>query len=397
MTDLAFPSTLPVWMACIFWVATALFVSGALAASWHLLWLRRLPPLDLLAPEKAEASQRKFFCSVIVPARNEEARIEQTVRRLLAQRGVELELIVVDDRSTDRTGEILKQLAKEDSRLSVVRIDALPERWLGKCHACHVGALAAKGDWILFTDADCWSKPDVLLRALQVAEHEQVDHVTLSSGLAAANFGLRAGSLLFHLSIVNWFSGVNRDRPNSHLGLGAFNLVRASAYHQCGGYEALRLTVLDDVKLGLLLRRAGKRTRAFLGVQDVEAHWGTSLWDVVRLMEKNYFAALEFNLPLALGVGALLTLLICVAVVGFLSGTVSGLVAALSPFGLVVPAAILARRLAWSWSVALGVPFVLPVFVCALLNSTLKTLWRGGIRWRDTFYPLEALRAGRVR
>jgi hypothetical protein len=397
MTDLLFPAAQPVWMTCIFSGATILFISGTLATLWHLRWLRRLPPLDSLTPDGAVSPQGKVHCSVIVPARDEEARIEQTVRRLLAQRGVELELIVVDDRSTDRTGEILRSLAQEDSRLRVVCIDALPEGWLGKCHACHVGASAAKGEWILFTDADCWSKPDVLLRALQVAEREQADHLTLTSGLAAPSFGLRAGSLLFHLSIANWFSGVNRDRPKSHLGIGAFNLVRASAYRQCGGYEALRLTVLDDVKLGLLLRRAGNRTRAFLGADDVEAHWGTRLWDVIPLMGKNYFAALEFNLPLALGVGAFVMLLMSVVVLGGISGTGSGLAAALSPFCLVVPAAILGRRIGWPWSAALGAPFVIPVFVCALLNSTLKSLWRGGIRWRETFYPLEALRAGRVR
>jgi cellulose synthase/poly-beta-1,6-N-acetylglucosamine synthase-like glycosyltransferase len=362
-----------------------------------LRWLRRLPSLDPSAPEAAVASQDKVRCLVIVAARDEEARIEQTVRRLLAQRGVELELIVVDDRSTDRTGEILKQLAKEDSRLRFVRVDALPERWLGKCHVCHVGASAPKGEWILFTDADCWSKPDVLLRALLVAQREQADHVTLTSGLAVPSLGLRAGSLLFHLSLANWFSGVNRDRPKSFLGFGAFNLVRANAYHECGGYEALRLTVLDDVKLGLLLRRAGKRTRACVGADDVEAHWGTNAFSAIKLMEKNYFAALDFRLPLALGVIAFLSLLVGGAVLGAMSGTGAGLAAALSPFGLAVPAAILTRRIGWPWLVAPAVPFVVPIFVCALLNSTLKTLSRGGIRWRDTFYPLEALRAGNVR
>lgn len=332
----------------------------------------------------------------MVAARDEEARIEQTVRRLLAQRGVELELIVVDDRSTDRTGEILARLAKEDSRLRIVRIDTLPEGWLGKCHACHVGASAARGDWILFTDADCWSKPDVLLRALLVAEREAADHVTLTSGLASPSLGLRAGSLLFHLSLANWFSGANRDRPKSFLGFGAFNLVRASAYRQCGGYEALRLTVPDDSNLGRQLRRAGKRTRAVLGVQAVEAHWGTRLWDTVRLMEKNYFAALDFRLPFALGVIAFLSLLMGLAILDAVSGTSAGLAAALSPFCLALPAAVLARRIAWSWLVALGVPSVLPVFVYALLNPTLNKVWHGGIRWRDTFYPLKALRAGNM-
>jgi len=282
--------------------------------------------------------------------------------------------------------------------LRVVRIKALPEGWLGKCHACHVAASAAKGEWILFTDADCWSKSDVLLRAVRVAEREGVEHVTVTSGLAVKSPGLRAGSLLFHLSIANWISGVNRDRQNAHVGFGAFNLVRASAYRACGGYEALRLTVIDDLKLGLLLRRAGKRTRAYIGADDVEALWGTRLWDVVRLMEKNHFAALEFNLPLALGVGAFFILLISIVALGAVSGTGSGLAAALSPFCLVVPAAVLARRIRWPWTIALGVPFTLPVvMVCSLLNSTFKTLWRGGIRWRETFYPLDALRAGRVR
>ena len=384
-------------MTFIYLGTAALFAVGASAALWHLRWLRRLPPLDSLAPDEAASSQVKVHCSVIVAARDEEARIEQTVRRLLAQQGVELELIVVDDRSTDRTGEILEQLAKGDSRLRVMRINALPEGWLGKCHACHVGASAAKGEWILFTDADCWSKPDVLLRAIRAAELERADHVTLTPGRTTTNLGVRASALLFHLSCVNLISGVNRDRPKSHLGLGAFNLVRTTAYRQCGGYEALRLTVLDDVKLGLLLRRSGKRTRAFLGADDLEAHWGTNAFCTIKLMEKNYFAALEFSLPLALGVGAFITLLMSVVVLGAVSGASFGLAAALSPLCLVVPAAILARRIGWSWSVALGVPFVVPVFLCALLNSTAKTLWHGGILWRDTFYPLETLRAGRVR
>ena len=106
-------------------------------------------------------------CSVIVAARDEEARLEDTVRHLLAQRGVAVEVIVVDDRSQDRTGDILRRLASEDARVQPRRVDVLPDGWLGKCHACHLGASAATGEWILFTDADCWLKPDVIARALR--------------------------------------------------------------------------------------------------------------------------------------------------------------------------------------------------------------------------------------
>jgi len=344
----------------------------------------------------AGASPPRIRCSVVIAGRNEASRLEQTIRCLLAQRGVELELIVVDDRSTDQTPEILRRLTAEDARLQVMRVDALPDGWLGKCHACHVGASAATGNWILFTDADCWLKPDVISRALLVAEREQIEHVTLAPGTVAENPGAKAWHLMFLISLANWFSGVNRDRPKAHLGIGAFNLVRADAYRQSGGYHELRLTVVDDIKLGLLLRRAGKRTRGFLGAQDVECHWGATVGDMVRIMEKNYFAALDYRLGLALG-GTLFTVIIIgILAAGFIGRTVPGMVAALSPLSLILPAAILAKRIGWHWTSAILAPFMIPVFVYALLNSVYAALRHGGIRWRDTFYPLAILRSGNV-
>src|SRR5262245_31517011 len=236
------------WTTLLFSGTVALFALGTLTLLWHLRWMQRLPPLEALP-----SASGKIRCSVVIASRNVESRIEATIRRVLAQRDLETELLVVDDRSTDRTGEILRQVASEDARLRVIRVEALPEGWLGKCHACHVGANAATGEWILFTDADCWLKPDVVARALRFADGERVDHVTLTPDIGARGPGVRAWHLMFLLSFANWFSGVNRERPKSYLGLGAFNLVRASAYRACGGYEALRLTVLDDVKLGLIL------------------------------------------------------------------------------------------------------------------------------------------------
>ncbi len=244
-------------------------------------------------------------CSVIVAARDEDARLEATVRHLLAQRHVALEVIVVDDRSTDATGDILRRLASEDTRVRATRVEHLPDGWLGKSHACHVGASVATGDWLLFTDADCWLKPDVIARALRVAARDAADHITLTPGVAAETLGAQAWHLAFLGSLSNWISGVNRDRPRAHLGIGAFNLVRTSAYRACGGYEALRLTVVDDIKLGLLLRRAGSRTRAFLGGADVECHWGTTVPSMIKIMEKNYFAAVDFRLaPVVAGATA---------------------------------------------------------------------------------------------
>jgi len=391
--------TRPMWATLIFSATTALFVAMTLAALWHLRWVRRLPSLeDLTVPHRSTLStERQPRCSVVVAARDEEARIEQTIRHLLAQRGVEAEFIIVDDRSADRTAEILNRLAKEDARVRVKRVDILPDGWLGKCHACHLGASVATGDWILFTDADCWLRPDVLARAVWLAERDGAEHVTLAPGTEVENLPTRGWHLLFLTSLLSWFSGVNRDRPKSFVGIGAFNLVRAPAYRECGGYQALRLTVVDDVKLGLLLRRAGKRTRAFLGVDDVVCHWGTTLGSMVKVMEKNYFAILDYRMALVLAGSASVMLVLSIIVVGLMTRTTAGLAAAFSPMLLSLPAAILARRLGWAWPCAVFTPLMFPVFWYTLLNSAFVTLRQGGIRWRETFYPLDTLRAGNIR
>src|SRR5262245_51934252 len=278
------------WVTLLFSGVAVLCVGTTLSVLYHLRWARRLPPLESPVGRPASLNPHPnrgpVRCSVIIAARDEETRIEASVRHALAQSGVDIEVIVVDDRSTDRTGDILRRLEAEDGRVQVRRVDALPDGWLGKCHACHVGASAATGDWILFTDADCWLNPDVIARAFAVAERDGADHVTMAAGTVLECTFTRAWYLLFLTGLAGWMAGVNRDRPKSHVGIGAFNLVRADAYRQCGGYEALRLTVVDDIKLGLLLRRAGKRTRAFLGSDDVECHWGKTVGSMVKIMEK---------------------------------------------------------------------------------------------------------------
>lgn len=276
-------------------------------------------------------------------------------------------------------------------------IETLPEDWLGKCHACHVGAGAAAGDWILFTDADCWMRPDVLARAVAAAEQENVAHITLTPGIAPRMPGAAAWHLIFLMSLANWISGVNLDRPKRYLGMGAFNLARAPAYRASGGYEAPRLTVLDDVKFGLLLRRAGHRTRAFLGGDDVECHWGTTVREMIRIMEKNYFAALEYRISAAFILGLCAPLAWLGAVAGPFTGTPAGAAAGLALVSLMLPTGILARRLGWPLRHAALTPLVFPTLFYAALKSALVTLRQGGVRWRGTFYPLERLRAGTLR
>jgi hypothetical protein len=388
------------WITVAFISTAALYVVLTMATLRHQRWARRLPALEALpAPPRPDGSTTisTVRCSAIVAARNEGARLEGTIEHLLAQQHVALEVIVVDDRSTDATGAILRRLAAGDTRVRAMRVEHLPDGWLGKSHACHAGANVAAGDWLLFTDADCWLKPDVIARALRIAARDGADHVTLTPGVAAETLGARAWHLAFLGSLASWISGVNRDRPGAHLGIGAFNLVRASAYRACGGYEALRLTVVDDIKLGLLLHRSGTRTRAFLGGPDVECHWGTTAPRMIKIMEKNYFAAVDFRLaPVAAG-AIVVGLMFGTSIFGLSTGTVAGMAAALAPWSLALPAAVFARRLGWSYVSAAITPLFYLVLFFALVRSAMVTLRQGGVRWRDTFYPLDVLRRGNVR
>jgi glycosyltransferase involved in cell wall biosynthesis len=331
-------------MNLLFGGLTGLFLVVSMAALVHLRWARRLPSLKDL---QANPDQKRVRCSIVLAARNEEERIEKTIRLILAQSDVEVDVIIVDDRSTDRTSEILKRLSAEDPRVQTKRVETLPDGWLGKCHACYKGASMAKGEWILFTDADCWLQPDAIARALKVAARDKVEHVALTPGVAPGTLPGQAWHLAFLISLANWFAGVNRDRPKSYFGMGAFNLVQVAMYHRCGGYEKLRLTVLDDVRFGLLVRRAGGRTRAFIGGDDVECHWGHTARAMIKLMEQNYFAAMNYRTALAGGAAIIFALLAVLTIAGPLTGTWTGIAVPFAWLSMALPAWVCARRLGW--------------------------------------------------
>jgi glycosyltransferase involved in cell wall biosynthesis len=284
-------------------MADTILFFAAVAVVWLALTvttLRGVRAVKTLPPLPAAAAESRPRVTVIVAARNEEARIETTVRRLVTQRGVELEVCAVDDRSTDRTGEILRRVAAEDARLKVRRVDALPAGWLGKCHACHLGAQAASGEWLLFTDGDVWMKLDVIARAVAAARAEGADHVCLLIGMSHGTLAGQACHLIAMMSVARKAARLDTGRPDAYMGIGAFNLVRAAAYRDAGGHVPLRMTVCDDWMLGLLLRRAGGSARAFLAGADVVADWFATPFGMVRALEKNYFAARDYRLSTVL-------------------------------------------------------------------------------------------------
>jgi cellulose synthase/poly-beta-1,6-N-acetylglucosamine synthase-like glycosyltransferase len=394
--------------------------SCLLAAGWlvlaRLTWLaaRQMRPLSEEMGEAAAGAPSGTLpaLTVVIAARDEAQGIETTVRRLLAQNLPRLEIVAVDDRSSDGTGEILDRLAAgaEAGGLKVIHVRELPGGWLGKCHACQVGAAAGRGEWILFTDGDVsLAAHDLLARVLRLALDRRLDHVavapdtrpmTLVQGALMTLFGQ-----MFLLATRAW--EMDRDQPRGGAGVGAFNLVRRAAYERVGGHRLLRLDPADDVKLGKLLRETGARQRLFNGFGLVFCRWHTSALQVVRGLEKNFFAGFGYSLTaLALATSLLLTIQFGPLAAGLwgLAATDTGAPAALRIVAW-VPLALQTALLAAGYAVAvrrsgihpasaLAHPLAVLLLVAAAWNSALRTLSRGGILWRDTFYPLAELRRG---
>lgn len=380
------------WVTCAFWLIAALVMIRSTLTLKHLPLLQSFqnPPPTL---------------SVLIAVRDEAARIEKTVRQVLAQQGVSLQLIVVNDRSRDSTPQILQNLANEFQQLKIITVEHLPENWLGKCHAMHVGANGSNGEWLLFTDGDVWLAPDVAARAIAAAQDMKVDHITLAPGQHMAENQkpgalYQACMLMFHLAINVHLGRANRDRPNSMAGIGAFNLIRKDIYQKIGGHESLRLEVADDMKLGLLVRRANPmgKSRALLAEDAVECDWAGSVRGINRALNKNMWSGLNFSLPFAIFLTLLLgTFWIIPFVALFFLPTPSAIAAASGIALLILGTAVQAAKNRWRLWPALLAPLAGPIIAAVLWNSILTTLRQGGIRWRDTFYPLSLLRSGMVR
>src|ERR1700758_4858985 len=195
--------------------------------------LRNLPRIpNLLDARYAEPLPPRAtpLISVIVPACNEEVNIEAALRSLLAIQSVPIEILVVDDRSTDQTGAILDRIAAEfRSGLTVIHIAELPPGWLGKPHAMALAARQATAPWLLFTDADVFFAPDSLLRAINFVQAENADHLVLFPSLILRSFGERMMMAIFQLFAFLGARPWRVAEPASRdsIGMGAFNLVRA--------------------------------------------------------------------------------------------------------------------------------------------------------------------------
>jgi glycosyltransferase involved in cell wall biosynthesis len=386
------------------------WIAGTILA---LAWFSRIVDAALGMPSVADVTRPQWDrnpvspagnprVSIIVPARNEEETIEPALNALLALDYDNYEVIAVNDRSTDRTREIMERVAGSPQAhgcLRVVHHRELPAGWLGKTHAMWTAANQATGDWLLFTDADVLFKPDSLRRALAYAESEPADHVVLFPRMIMKRPGeymmIAFFQTMFMFGHRPW--KVADPSTDDHMGVGAFNLVRRRVYDKVGTYGALRMEVLDDMKLGKLVKKAGFAQRNVFGGDLISIRWAKGAMGVVNNLTKNFFAVLSFQwwrtVISAFGLAFLNF--------GPFLGVWLAHGWARVPYAVALGSMFLIY-IGMSWRSAVPPYYFLlhPVsttlFIYTLLRSMCLTLWNDGIEWRGTRYPLTELRKGMV-
>jgi glycosyltransferase involved in cell wall biosynthesis len=371
---------------------------ASVAKLFEVLCARRLVrPL----PEKDSAGSSLELpkLSVVIPARNEERKLEGALRTVLGQDYPNLEAILVNDRSTDGTGRTMEHLTAGRGDATVIQVEELPEGWLGKNNAIHVGTERASGDWLLFTDGDIHFHPAAFRRAVAYAEERSLDHLTLVPELKLSGYWLRGVVAFFYTAFLVHRGYYKANIPSSEtgVGIGAFNLIRREAYDEAGGYKALAQRPDDDLALGGRVKKLGLRQELALGHGLLEVEWYASLGDFFCGVEKNSFAVLGYSVPKVVFYAAEIPALTAwpFAAAFLASGATAALYAG-SVAAQVATFAVCNRFLRGRvFLLALGYPACALLFSYALLRSALLALARGGIYWRGTFYPLSLLKEKR--
>lgn len=402
-------------MSYFYWIA------GTILA---LAWFSRIVDAALGMPSVADVSRPEWDrnpvlavgnprVSIIVPARNEEETIERALNTLMALDYDNYEVIAVNDRSTDSTGEIMERVSQNPRvsqkprdlghpthfSLRVIHHTELPSGWLGKTHAMWTAANQSNGEWLLFTDADVLFKPDSLRRALVYAESVPADHVVLFPRMIMKRPGeymmIAFFQTMFMFGHRPW--KVADPSTDDHMGVGAFNLVRRNVYDAVGTYKALRMEVLDDMKLGKVVKKAGFAQRNVFGGDLISIRWAKGAMGVVNNLTKNFFAVLSFQWWR--------TVLSAFGLAFLNFGPFLGLFLAHGwarvPYAVAL-GSMFAIYVGMSWRSAVPAYYFLlhPVstalFIYTLLRSMFLTLWNDGIEWRGTKYPLDELRKGMV-
>ena len=360
---------------------------------------RGVPSLASLANAKPLADPDCPFVSVLFAARDEAEKLPDALATLLALDYPHYEVIAVDDRSEDATPEILRAAAARDPRLKIVRVDELPAGWLGKPHALRKAYEKSTGEWLILTDADVHFAPQLLRRSVSLAREKRWEHLTLLGTAKLFTWGEKIVMTFFGMGFLIGTRPWAAHDANSrgYNGVGAFQLITRSAYEKIGTHKRLAMEVVDDMKVGKLVKEAGLRSGVAKAGQMVSVHWHAGVGNLIRGTTKNFFATSGFKVGVTAAqiLGLLLFCVLPPATLPFVRGA-ARVEAAISVVLPLIFECGVCREFGISFLYALTYPVGALIFAWMLLRSTIVTLRQGGIIWRGTFYPLDELKRGVV-
>ena len=330
--------------------------------------------------------------SVIMPARNEEKKMVSALETRLEDDYPGVEYIIVDDRSTDRTGQIADAFSRKDPRVRVLHIRDLPEGWLGKLHAMDRAAAVARGSWLLFSDIDVVVMPGALKKAIAYAEQNGVDHVAILPEIYPAGFIVDILNTVFVrlLVLTGRLWEVSDPRKAAAVGSGSFNLVRRSAFDRAQGFEKIRLEHGDDVALGRILKASGSRQVVMNGRGCMGVRMYGSLSEAMTAVERPTYTALGKSSVVRLLIAGLVILWLELSpFLAFIPISVSynifaGSVMVAISFGTAMLVNRWFGRQVWS---AFFSPLAAVLMAVFIWRSGILGALRGGVYWRGTFYP----------
>jgi chlorobactene glucosyltransferase len=355
-----------------------------------LLFAAQMPRLDPPTTSAVEGGTPTI--GVILAARNEEADIGPALDGLLAQRGVQLEIVVVDGGSTDRTRE---EVRRRGPSVRLIEEPPLPVGWVGKSWACDVGYRASTAGYLLFTDADVRYHPDAVAATYGWAVAERADLASLAPRVEAVTFWERVVLPFYVQLVLTYFRTprVNHDGSRSALANGQFTLVRRDAYEEVGGHAAVRGYVLEDVALARRFRAAKKRLRIAWAPELLVTRMYRDRAEMFEGLEKNIhdtrFSAAR-QLFFLSGLIGLFWLPLAVLPFGLLEGSLLlTLLGGTLYVAWFAKHALFARAIGMSGSYGLLFPLAVGFYVALVVRSLADGLRGRPVEWKGRAYPMD--------
>jgi cellulose synthase/poly-beta-1,6-N-acetylglucosamine synthase-like glycosyltransferase len=338
--------------------------------------------------------------TIVVPAKDEAAGVEVSVRSIMHSDYSNLEIILVNDRSEDGTPRIMERLAKEDPRIKVVSINELPKGWTGKTHAMFRAAQEASGDILLFTDADAFLDPMAVPQVLHFFKAQNLDMFSLLPGFVKKGFNENAVYPHMALGISYFYplTDVNNPAKEAALASGCFIMIGRQAYEKLGTWERFRNEVTEDVAMSKAAKANGLKLMVMRGSTLVRTKPFDKLSDVCRFWKRTYYGGLDKNVAkigrLVVNYAVLSVMILLFAMSGIFLLIGNGelptvalfTVSLLAMAAVVIPFSIFINHDQGDWIYGLASPVGVFVSLFVSVSTLFSVLTNEGIRWRGSTY-----------